>query len=285
MKQSATLKIRVCFALAAASLFIETVCAQSAAPPAMRSGHALAMVGEPALPADFDHLPYADPNAPKGGRLRLGMLGTFENLNRFNIKFLRAPLFLQGAVYESLMTRSEDEEKTYYGLIAKSVDIDDARAHVVFHLDPRARFSDGAPITAADVAFTFALLKEKGLPQRRADYSRVKSIDTPDLQTVQFDLTGANDRELPLQLAAMPVLPKHATDVERFAEATLAPPIASGPYLVTEVKPGQRLVLRRDPHYWGNDLPVRRGLYNFDEVDVDYYRDAGALFEAFKAGS
>ncbi len=284
MKSSATRAMRACFALAAAFLIAEAASAESPPPAVMRSANALAMVGDPALPADFDHFPYADPDAPKGGRLHLGVLGTFENLNRFNIKFLRAPLFLQGAVYESLMTRSEDEEKTYYGLIAKSVDIDDAREHLVFHLDPRAHFSDGAPITAADVAFTFALLKEKGLPQRRADFSRVKSIDTPDAQTVQFDLTGANDRELPLALAAMPVLPKHATDVERFAEATLAPPIASGPYLVSEVKPGERLVLRRDSNYWGTDLPVRRGLFNFDEVDIDYYRDASALFEAFKAG-
>ncbi|WP_245300103.1 extracellular solute-binding protein [Methylocystis bryophila] len=242
------------------------------------------MVGEPELPADFDHFPYAEPSAPKGGRLRLGVLGTFENLNRFNIKFLRAPLFLQGAVYESLMTRSEDEEKTYYGLIAESVDIDDAREHVVFHLDPRAHFSDGASITAADVAFTFALLKEQGLPQTRAEFSLVKSIDAPDARTVRFDLTGANDRELPLALAAMPVLPKHATDVERFSEATLAPPLASGPYIVSEVNAGERLLLRRDPNYWGNDLPARRGFFNFAEVEVDYYRDAGALFEAFKAG-
>ena len=275
--------MRAFLALATVFLLVEAACAESAVAPLMRPVHALAMVGQPGLPADFDHFPYAEPNALKGGKLHLGVLGTFENLNRFNIKFLRAPLFLQGAVYESLMTRSEDEEKTYYGLIAKSVEIDDAHEHVVFHLNPRAHFSDGQPITAADVVFTFALLKEKGVPQRRADYARVRSIDAADAQTVRFDLTGANDRELPLALAAMPVLPKHATDVDRFGEATFAPPIASGPYLVSDVTPGERLVLRRDPNYWAKDLPVRRGLFNFDEIDIDYYRDAGALFEAFKA--
>jgi peptide/nickel transport system substrate-binding protein len=274
-----------------ASLFIAAACllprgafAEGASSQAPSSTHALAMVGEPALPKDFDHLPYADPHAPKGGKLRLGLLGTFENLNRFNIKFLRAPLYLQGAVYESLMMRSENETRTYYPLVAQSVEIDDAREHVAFHLDPRARFSDGTPITSADVAFTFALLKEKGVPARRADFARVRAIETPDKHTVRFDLTGAGDRDLPLLLAAMPVLAKHATDADRFNEATLTPPVASGPYLVAEVKVGERIVLRKDPNYWGKGLAVRRGMFNFDEIDVDYYKDAGALFEAFKAG-
>jgi peptide/nickel transport system substrate-binding protein len=242
------------------------------------------MVGVPALAPDFDHFPYANPNAPKGGRLRLGFLGTFESLNRFNVKFYRAPLYLLDAVYESLMVRSQDEEKSYYGLIAKSVEIDEAREHLTFHLDPRARFSDGAPVTSADVLFTFALLKEMGIPQKREALSLVKSIDAPDALTVRLDLSGANDRELPLTLAALPVLPKHATDLEHFAEMSLATPIASGPYVVSEVKPGERIILRRNPNYWGKDIPARRGLYNFDEIEITYYRDAGALFEAFKAG-
>ncbi len=197
---------------------------------------------------------------------------------------MRAPLFLLGAVYESLMVRSEDEAKSYYGLIAQSVEMDEAREHATFHLDPRAHFSDGVPITADDVLFTFDLLKTQSIPQRRETLSHVKSIDAPDAHTVRFDLTGANDRELPLLLAALPVLPKHATDVAHFGEVSLTPPVASGPYLVTEVKAGERLVLRRDPNYWGSNLPTRRGLYNFDEIDVDYYKDAGSLFEAFKGG-
>ena len=246
--------------------------------------HGLAIVGAPALAAGFHHLPYVDPNAPKGGKLRLGMLGSFEGLNRFNDKYVRSPYFLIGAVYETLMIRSEDEPKTYYGLVAHSLEIDDARRHVTFHLDPRAHFSDGAPITSADVLFTVNLLEKKGAPPLREIFDLVKAVDAPDALTIRFDLSGANDRELPLLLAALPVLPKHATDVERFAEATYAPPVASGPYIVSEVKPGERIVLRRDPRYWGKDLPVRRGLFNFDEIDVDYYRDGDALFEAFKGG-
>lgn len=245
--------------------------------------HGLAIVGA-ASPENFDHLPYADPDAPKGGKLRLGMLGAFDGLNRFNVNYVRSPLFLLGAVYETLMTRSEDEQKTYYGLVARSFEMDDARRRVTFHLDPRAHFSDGVPITSADVLFTFDLLKAKGAPRSRETFGLVKAAEIVDAHTILFDLTGTNDRELPLQLAALPVLPEHATDVEHFADASFAPPVASGPYLVADVRPGRRLVLRRDPSYWGKDLPVRRGLFNFDEIDVEYYRDADALFEAFKSG-
>jgi peptide/nickel transport system substrate-binding protein len=250
----------------------------------MVRSHAVSLVGRPSLPADFDNFPYADPHAPKGGAVRLAMLGTFENLNRFNIKALRAPLFLVGAVYESLMVRSQDEPKTLYPLIAQSIELDDKREHIVFHLDPRAHFSDKTPITSEDVLFTFDVLKSNGPPSFRQASGLVKSIEAPDIHTVRFDLTGANDRELPLTFASMPVLPKHATDAEHFSEVSLRPPVASGPYLVTEVKAGERLTLKRDPEYWGRDLPTRRGLFNIDEITIDYYRDAEALFEAFKAG-
>ena len=147
-----------------------------------------------------------------------------------------------------------------------------------------AHFSDGGAITSADVAFTFNLLKEKGRPQQRAAYGLVKSVETPDALTVRYDLTGANDRELPLTLALMPVLSRAHTDAAHFDEQTLQIPISSGPYLVAEVKPGERLTLKRDPNYWARDLPINRGLYNFDEIRIDYYRDATAMFEAFKAG-
>jgi peptide/nickel transport system substrate-binding protein len=244
----------------------------------------ISMVGAPALPKGFEHFPYVDPKAPKGGRVRIGMLGAFESLNRFNMKALRSPLFLVGAVYESLMVRSQDETKSYYGLIAQSVEMDDSREHVTFHLDPRARFSDKRPVSSQDVQFTFELLKSSGPPSMREALSLVKAVDAPDDHTIHFDLSGSNDRELPLTLAAMPVLAKHATDVAHFDEATLTPPIASGPYVVSEVKPGEQLVLRRDPDYWGKDLPTRRGHFNFDEVNIAYYRDAESLFEAFKGG-
>jgi len=273
----------------AAGLFFGVFALVAGAPaqagePALLLSHGIASHGAPALPADFDHFPYTNPDAPKGGRLRIGLQGAFDSLNSFNLKAGSTAQGLIGNVYQTLMARSQDEPFTLYGLIAKSVEVDAERAHVVFHLDPRAHFSDGAPITSADVLFSFNLLKTRGRPQHRGAYSLVKSIETPDAGTVRYDLTGANDRELPLILALMPVLPKHATNVESFQEASLAPPVASGPYVVAEVKPGDALKLRRDPNYWGKDVPSQRGLYNFDEIDIAYYRDANALFEAFKAG-
>ena len=246
--------------------------------------YAIAMHGAPALPADFPHLPYANPDAPKGGRLSLAYLGAFDSLNPYNVKALSTAQGLVGNVYQSLMTRSADEPFTLYGLIARSIETDEARDFIVFHLNPAAHFSDGGAITAADVVFTFNLLKAKGLPSQRAAYSLVKSVAAPDDLTVRFDLAGADDRELPLILGLMPVLSRAHTDADHFEDQTLQLPVSSGPYRVAEVQPGQRLVLRRDPNYWARDLPITRGLYNFDEIRIDYYRDASALFEAFKAG-
>jgi peptide/nickel transport system substrate-binding protein len=245
---------------------------------------AIAMHGEPALAPDFDHLPYVNPQAPKGGALNLAYLGAFDSLNPYNVKALSTAQGLIGNVYQSLMTRSADEPFTLYGLIAKSIETNATRDKVVFHLDPAAHFSDGSPITSADVVFTFNLLKAKGRPQQRAAFSLVKSIDAPDDWTVAYDLSGANDRELPLPLAIMPVLSRAHIDAEHFEDQTLQIPVGSGPYRVAEVKPGERLVLERDPNYWAKDLSIARGLYNFDRIRIDYYRDATAMFEAFKAG-
>jgi peptide/nickel transport system substrate-binding protein len=267
-----------------AALGAALIGAQAQAGAAGRAAGAIAMHGEPALPPDFDHLSYVNPQAPKGGRLNLAYLGAFDSLNPYNVKALSTAQGLIGNVYQSLMARSADEPFTLYGLIAKSIETSPARDQVVFHLDPAARFSDGTPITSADVVFTFNLLKAKGRPQQRAAFSLVKSIDAPDDRTVAYDLSGADDRELPLTLAIMPVLSRAHTDAEHFEDQTLQIPVGSGPYRVREVKPGERLVLERDPDYWAKDLPVSRGLYNFDEIRIDYYRDATAMFEAFKAG-
>jgi peptide/nickel transport system substrate-binding protein len=246
--------------------------------------HAIAMHGAPALAADFAHLPYANPDAPKGGRLDLAYLGAFDSLNPYNVKALSTSQGLVGNVYQSLMMRSADEPFTLYGLIARSIETDNARDFVAFHIDPAAHFSDGGKITAADVVFTFNLLKAKGLPSQRAAYALVKHVEAPDDLTVRFDLTDANDRELPMILGLMPVLSRLHTDAEHFEDQTLQIPVGSGPYRIAEVKPGERVVLRRDPDYWARDLPITRGFYNFDEIRIDYYRDASAMFEAFKAG-
>jgi peptide/nickel transport system substrate-binding protein len=252
--------------------------------------YAIAMHGAPALPADFTHLHYANPDAPKGGRLTWGVLGTFDSLNPFIVKGvvavqqIRAFVFERGYVIESLMARGDDEPFTLYGLLARSVETDDARTYVTFHLDPRARFSDGKPVLADDVLFSWGLLRDHGRPNHRQYYSKVAKAEALDDLTVKFDFGGARDRELPLILGLMPVLPRHATDAGTFEETSMSPPIGSGPYRVTAVKPGTSLTFTRNADYWGRDLPINRGFWNFDEVRFDFYRESNGLFEAFKRG-
>ena len=227
-------------------------------------------------------MPYANPDAPKGGRLVQGILGTFDSLNPLIVRGL-AVQQIRGFVVESLMARGNDEAFTLYGLLAKSVETDDARSYVTFHLDPRARFSDGKPVLAEDVLFSWALLRDKGRPNHRQYYSKVAKAEALDPLTVRFDLAGANDRELPLILGLMPVLPKHAVDVATFEETSMTAPIGSGPYRVSAVKPGASVTLTRNPDYWGRDLPVNRGLWNFDEIRLDFYREANGAVRSVQA--
>ena len=245
--------------------------------------YAIAMHGAPALAADFTHMPYANPDAPKGGRLVWGLSGTFDSLNPLIVKGL-AIQQIRGFVVESLMARGYDEPFTLYGLLAKSIETDDARSYVTFRLDPKARFSDGRPVLAEDVVFSWNLLRDHGRPNHRQYYAKVTKADALDPLTVRFDLSGANDRELPLILGLMPILPRHATDVATFEETTMSGPVGSGPYRVSAVKPGASVTLTRNPDYWGRDLPVNRGSWNFDEIRLDFYREANGLFEAFKRG-
>jgi len=243
--------------------------------------YAIAMHGAPALAADFQHMPYANPDAPKGGRLVQGVLGTFDSLNPLIVRG-QAVQQIRGLVIESLMSRGHDEAFTLYGLLATRVETDDARSYVTFHLHDKARFSDGKPVTAEDVLFSWALLRDKGRPNHRQYYSKVAQAEALDERTVRFDFGGAKDRELPLILGLMPVLPKHAIDVSTFEETTMAGPIGSGPYRVAAVKPGSSVTLTRNPDYWGRDLPANRGLWNFDEIRLDFYRESNGYFEAFK---
>ncbi len=244
------------------------------------------MHGEPALPADYTSLPYANPAAPKGGRIVFGVQGTFDTLNSYSVRGIAAqgvspPM---GLVFQSLMARSWDEPFSLYAQIAQSIETPDDRSWVQFNLDPRARFSDGSPVTSEDVRFTWDLLKQKGKPSFRSWYAKAVKVDTPDAHTIRFDLTGADDRELPLILALMPVFSRKAMDPARFEETNLTIPIGTGPYVVSEVKPGESVTFKRIPDWWGDAIPAARGLYNPDEIRYDYYRDANALFEAFKGG-
>ncbi|MFO1108791.1 MAG: extracellular solute-binding protein [Bradyrhizobium sp.] len=245
--------------------------------------YAIAMHGAAKLPPDFVHMPYANPSAPKGGRLVFGLSGTFDSLNPLIVRGL-AVQQMRGYVIESLMARGNDEAFTLYGLLARTVETDDARSFVTFRIDPRARFSDGKPVTAEDVLFSWALLRDKGRPNHRQYYAKVSRAEAIDPLTVKFDLAGANDRELPLILGLMPVLPRHAVDPATFEETTMTGPVGSGPYRVTAVRPGASVTLTRNPDYWGRDLPVNRGLWNFDEVRLDFFREANGQFEAFKRG-
>jgi peptide/nickel transport system substrate-binding protein len=276
--------IRTLLVVAAALLSPQAPAHAADAAPGSGPRHGIAMHGDPALPPDFTHLPYVNPDAPKGGRLTLGFQGTFDGLNPFNLKAGSTAQGLVGPVYQTLMMRSLDEPFTLYGLVAQTIETDDARTWVIFRLNERAAFSDGKPITSADIQFTFELLRKRGRPQHRAAYGQVKSVETPDARTIRFDLAGANDRELPMNLALMPVLPAHATNVAKFDEATLEIPVGSGPYIIREVRPGEALRLERNPAYWAKDLPIHRGLYNFNEIRIDYFRDAASLYEAFRAG-
>jgi peptide/nickel transport system substrate-binding protein len=245
--------------------------------------HAIAMHGAPAYGADFDHFAYVNPAAPKGGRFVQGVLGTFDSLNPFIVRGV-ALQPIRGYVIESLMARGYDEPFTLYGLLAKTIETDAARTVVTFTLDPAARFSDGTPVTPEDVIFSWDLLRQKGRPNHRSYYGKVAKAEQVGERGVRFDLTGADDRELPLILALMPVLPKHAIDPARFEETTLTPPIGSGPYLVKDVDPGKSVTLVRNPAYWGGGLAVNRGLWNVDEVRFEFYRDANVHFDAFKRG-
>jgi peptide/nickel transport system substrate-binding protein len=244
--------------------------------------HGIAMHGEPELAATFSHFPYVKPDAPKGGLLRQAFTGTFDSLNPFIIRGQPVDA-VRTYVYESLMARNRAEPFALYSLIAQSIEVAPDRTRITFNLDPRARFSDGTPLTASDVVFSLETLRDHGRPNHRAYYSKVDKIDTPDDHTVTFHLQEG-DRELVLILGLMPIVPRHAYEEREFEVTTLEAPIGSGPYTVAQVRPGERVVLRKDPDYWGRDLPAARGLWNFDEIWIDYYRDTQAAFEAFKAG-
>ena len=245
--------------------------------------HAIAMHGAPAWPADFKAASYANPAAPKGGRLVQGVLGTFDSLNPFIVKGLPAAN-IRSYVVESLLARGYDEPFTLYGLLAEGVETDAARSFVTFTLNPAARFSDGTPVTPDDVIFSWQLLRDHGRPNYQIYYAKVVKAEALDARRVRFDLADTDDRELPLIIGLMPVFARHAINVATFEDTTFEPLIGSGPYTVGAVRPGESVTFTRATNYWGRDLAVNRGLWNFDTIRFDYYRDGNTHFEAFKKG-
>jgi microcin C transport system substrate-binding protein len=245
--------------------------------------HGLAMYEDLKYPADFKHFDYVNPNAPKGGLVRLSATGTFDSLNPFIIKGLSAS-GLGTWFFETLTASSKDEPFSEYGLIAETIEIPADRAWVAYTLRDKARFHDGSPITVDDVMFSFEILKTKGHPFYRSYYNNVSEVIKVNDNTVKFVFNTNENRELPLIMGQLPILSKAYWEHRDFDKTTLDIPISSGPYKIATVDPGRSITYQRDPEYWGKDLPVNVGQYNFDQIRVDYYRDETVQLQAFKAG-
>ena len=248
--------------------------------------HGLSAFGDLAYPADFAHLAYTNPDAPKGGTFSLigwGGVTTFNSLNNYILKGDAA----QGLelLFDSLMIPAADEPDAVYGLVAESAEIADDRESVTFHLRPEARFADGTPVTAGDVVFTFDTLKTDGHPIYRQTLQDVVKAEALDPATVRYSFTGELVRDLPLTVATLPIFSKAYYASRPFDQTTLEPPLGSGPYLVDQLAQGRTIVYRRNPDYWAKDLPVNRGRWNFDKIRFEYFRDRTAGMEAFKAGA
>ena len=247
--------------------------------------------------ANFTHFDWVNPNAPKGGTVRLMAFGTFDTLNPYTLKGtspigtadfisygvseLNEPLMVGSGNYDP----SGDEPASAYGLIAESVQYNDSRSWVVFNLRKEARFHDGTPITAKDVAFSYRTLLKQGHPQYRTYLQEVKRVDILSHHRIRFVFKRAGNPLLILRMGDLPVLPEHYWRDKDFSKTTFEPPLGSGPYKITAIKPGRSLEFERVKDWWGKDLAVNRGKYNFDKVIVDFYRDKHVAFEAFKVGS
>ncbi len=253
--------------------------------------HAIAMHGAPKYPSDFKNFAYVNPDAPKGGTLQLGITGSYDSINPFALRGRAAygtATSGQLYLYDSLLARSQDEPFTLYGLIAEDVSTPEDRRSVTFRLNQAAHFHDGHPITSADVAFSWETLRQQGRPNHRNYYNKVARIETPDTQHITFFFKplddGHYDRELPLIMGLMPILPQHIWNKIDLTAPSLTPLIGSGPYRIKSLDPGRSIIWERVTNYWAQNLPSQRGLYNFATIKVDYYRDEQVALQAFKAG-
>ncbi|TIW65522.1 MAG: ABC transporter substrate-binding protein [Mesorhizobium sp.] len=248
------------------------------------------MQGEPALPAGYTHFNYANPDAPKGGSITYCVVGSFDNLNPFILKSLRTTargmldLTYGNLVFEPLMQRNYDEAFSLYGLLADSADMDPERKSIEFHLNPNAKWSDGQPVTPEDVLFTYDVFTDKGRPPYSVRMSMIAKLEKTGEHSVKFTFNDKANRETPLIIALTPIIPRHAFDRDTFDKTTLKPLIGSGPYTVDKVQPGQRIVFKRNPDYWGKDLPSKRGFDNYDQITIEYFLNDNAKTEAFKKG-
>ena len=253
--------------------------------------HGISMHGDLKYPKDFKHFDYVNPDAPKGGGIKFPVVGTYNTLNPFVIKGTPPAglsLYSERLVYEHLMSRAADEPFSLYGMIAETAEMAPDRSSIIFNLNPQAKWADGQPITAEDVIFSHKTLKEKGPPNLQLYYSKVERVEKLSERAVKFvfkpQSEGGYDPEAPMLLALMTVLPKHALEGRDFEKLTMEPILGSGPYTIAEVKPGHSIRYKRRPDYWGANLPVNRGRFNFDEIHFEYYRNGKVEFEAFKVG-
>jgi len=274
---------RAAFVLAAGLL-----CTLSVPAPLQASerSHGLSAFGDLAQPEDFQAFAYVNPDAPKGGALSLigwGGVTTFNSLNNYILKGDAA----QGLelLFDSLMTRAQDEPDAVYGLIAESAEVADDGKSATFYLRPEAHFSDGTPVTADDVVFSFETLKEKGHPLFSQTLRDVEKAEAIDPATVRYTFKGELVRDLPLTVAELPVFSKAYYTGKAFDETTLESPLGSGPYLVDDFRQGRNITYKRNPDYWAKDLPVNKGRWNLDSIRFEYFRDRTAGMEAFKAGT
>ena len=247
--------------------------------------HGIAMHGEPKYPEGFSHFDYVNPDAPKGGSLELAVVSNgFDSFNPFDIRGVAAA-GVSTYVYDTLLESSDDEPFSAYGLIAESLETPEDRSYVVFNLRKEARFHDGEPITAEDVKFSFDILTTKGHPFFRNYYADVSKVTVEGPHRVRFDFGETKNRELPLILGQMPILPAHYWAGRDFGENGLTPPVGSGPYRIGEFEAGRSITYERVKDYWAADLGVRKGRFNFDRIVYEYYTDDTVALEAFKAGN
>jgi microcin C transport system substrate-binding protein len=244
--------------------------------------HGISLSGALALPRDFPHFPYVNPGAPKGGDITLGAIGSYDSFNPFVLKGVPAGEISR--IYDTLLADSADEASTAYGRIAETLTIAADRRSVTFDLRSQARFHDGHPITAEDVAWTFKTLRDSGRPNYKQYYADIAAVTVDSPTRVTFAFKTAENRELPLILGQLVVLPKHWWATRDFSRALTEAPLGSGPYRLGDFELGRTTTLTRVPDYWGRDLGFGKGLYNFDRIRTEYYRDSTVALQAFKAG-
>lgn len=266
----------------ACAVVFQALAPHAQAEPAPR--HGIAMYGEPALPPDLVSLPYANPDAPQGGRVVEGETGGFDSFNPFILKGT-APWQMRFLAYESLMTRNLDEPFALYGVLAESVTVPDDRSWVEFSLHPEARFSDGSPVTVADVIWSFETLGSQGHPRYLGFAAQTEAITQTGPRKVRIDF-NSDDRELALIAGLRPILQKAQWEGRDFTASSIHDvPIGSAPYIVSSYEQGRYVTLKRNPDYWGKDLPIRRGTHNLDEIRIEYFGDSSVMFEAFRSGA